>query len=74
MKVIKQEAAFTPISIVLESQYEVNWMHELLTRVGGAGEVRQFFDSIYNELGETSNVWQIGYESVFGGDAAVYLK
>lgn len=74
MKVIKQEVAFTPISIVLESQDEVNWMHEMLIRIGGVGEVRQFFDSISNKLGETSNVWSVGYESVFEEDAAAYLK
>lgn len=74
MKVIKQEAAFTPISIVLESQYEVNLMHELLTIVGGTGEVRKFFDSISNKLCENSDVWDIGYESVFQENAAAYLK
>lgn len=74
MKVIKQEAAFTPISIVLESQDEVNWMHEMLSRIGGTGEVRQFFDSISNKLGETSDVWSIGFEYVFKEDAAAYLK
>lgn len=74
MKIERQEATFTPVSIVLESQDEVNWMHELLTIVGGTGEVRQFFDSISKKLCENSDVWDIDYKLVFQENSAVYLK
>lgn len=74
MKVITQEAAFPPISIVLESQDEVNWMHEIVSRVAGVGNVREFFDSIEKELDVVSEIWARDYNQVFNEDASVELK
>lgn len=74
MKIERQEATFTPVSIVLESQDEVNWMHEIVARVAGFGNVREFFDSIEKELGVVSEIWESDYDQVFNRDASVELK
>lgn len=50
MKIVKTPEEFKPVSIVLESQKEVDWIYDLLGSIGGAGEARKFFDSIYYEL------------------------
>ena len=60
MKIVKQ--GFQPVSVVLESQDEVNWLYELFGRVGGGGEVRKFVDSVYYGLedvaSDDSNVFE----------------
>lgn len=43
---IEKNPSFSPIHIVLESQDEVNFMHELTRNISGNGDVRNFFDSI----------------------------
>lgn len=50
MKIVKTPEEFKPVSIVLESQKEVDWIYDLLGSIGGTGEARKFFDSIYHEL------------------------
>lgn len=50
MKIVKTEPKFEPVSIVLETQDEVNWVYELFGQVGGGGKVREFVDSVYYGL------------------------
>lgn len=50
MKIVKTQEEFKPVSIVLESQDEVNWVYELFGSVGGQGKIRDFTDSVYYGL------------------------
>jgi hypothetical protein len=50
MKIVKTETKFEPVSVVLESQDEVNWLYALFGQVGGGGKVREFVDSVYYGL------------------------
>jgi hypothetical protein len=52
MKTVKTAEDFKPVSIVLESQKEVDWMYDLTGSVSGVGKVRDFVDSIYYGLEE----------------------
>ena len=52
MKIVKVDQEFKPVSIVLESQDEVNWLYELMGKVGGGGPVRKFVDDVYYGLEE----------------------
>ena len=50
MKILKTEPKFEPVSIVLETQEEVNWAYQLFGQVGGGGKVREFVDNVYYGL------------------------
>lgn len=50
MKIVKTQEEFKPVSIVLESQDEVNWVYELFGSVFGQGKIRDFTDSVYYGL------------------------
>jgi hypothetical protein len=50
LKIIKAPEAFKPVSIVLETQEEVNWVYELFGNIGGGGPVRKFVDNVYYGL------------------------
>lgn len=54
MKIVIEKEAFKPVSIVLESQDEVDWTYELFGSVGGVGLPRKFVDSVYYGLEETA--------------------
>lgn len=68
MKVVKTNSVFTPVTIILETQEEVNWTTELFGSVGGAGRARSFVDAVYKELEQEKKE---GPEA-FGG--SVYIK
>ena len=61
MKIVKTLEEFKPVSIVLESQTEVDWMYDLLGSIGGKGKARDFFDSVYygleSEAKENTNLF-----------------
>lgn len=50
MKIVKAQPEFKPVSIVLETQDEVNWVHELFGNIGGGGPTRKFVNDIYYRL------------------------
>lgn len=50
MKIHKQEATFQPITIVLESQEELDILLHLVGSVSGRGKPRQVTDAIYDGL------------------------
>ena len=66
--------AFKPVSIVLESQDEVNWFHDLLSHVGGVGKERDFFKSISRGIEEKVALGDRYDKNIFGTDQALYIK
>lgn len=60
---------FNPVSIVLETQDEVNFMYELTRNIAGVGEIRNFFDAIGAELSKKSTL-DYNHQS-FRGDLTV---
>ena len=68
MKVVKTDSLFTPVTIVLETQEEVNWTTELFGSVGGLGRARSFVDAVYKELKQERKE----APEAFGG--SVYVK
>lgn len=55
MKVERKESKFEPIVIILESQFEVDVLKEVVGSIGGSGEAREFTSSIYYALCEYSS-------------------
>lgn len=47
MKIVKDKPEFKPVSIILESQDELNWAYELFGSIHGSGRVRDFADGVY---------------------------
>lgn len=52
MKVERQGSSFQPVVITLESQEEVDVLHELCGSVTGDGLARKITNDFYRQLGE----------------------
>lgn len=50
MRVEAKEALFQPVTIVLESQFEVDVLRELCGSIRGAGDVRNFTSDLFSAL------------------------
>lgn len=68
MKVERKDVSFIPVTITLESQFEVDVLCELAARVTGCGDVREVADSLYYQLtAHNSNGDSSANEQYFAG-------
>lgn len=68
---IEKSETFSPVSIILESQDEVNFMHGLTRHISGLGDIRDFFDRIGDGLCSISTIDHTDTESHFSGNLRV---
>lgn len=69
MRIERKESKFEPVVIILESQFEVDVLKEVVGSIGGGGEAREFTSSIYYALDEYSSTYDgdEDYNSYFSG-------